>query len=80
MHEHDETIEAIADEAIKFARERVALHPIPLGAPRTAEELFADCGQTITQDGIGGSEAMRLFADVLHPASLSVDVFAGITW
>jgi len=73
MHDHDETIEAIADETIKFARERVALHPIPLGAPRTAEELFADCGQTITEDGIGGSEAMRLFADVLHPASLSVD-------
>jgi glutamate/tyrosine decarboxylase-like PLP-dependent enzyme len=73
VHEHDDTIEALADEVIAFARERIALHPIPLGAPRTEAELFADCGQTITEDGIGGSEAMRLFADVLHPASLSVD-------
>lgn len=73
MHEHNDEIEAIAEQAIAFARERVTLDPIPLGAPRTAEELLADCGQTITPDGIGGDEAMRLFTDVLHPASLSVD-------
>jgi len=73
MHEHDETIAALADQVITFARERTKLHPIPLGAPRTADELSADCGETVTADGIGGAEAMRLFADVLHPASLSVD-------
>jgi len=73
MHEHDETIAALADQVITFARERTKLHPIPLGAPRPADELSADCGETVTADGIGGAEAMRLFADVLHPASLSVD-------
>lgn len=73
MHEHDETITALADNIIRFARERTALHPVPLGAPRTAEDLLADCGPTITENGIGGDEAMRLFEDVLHPASLSVD-------
>jgi len=45
----------------------------PLGAPRTAEELHAECGQMITAEGIGGDEAMRLFTEVLDPASLSVD-------
>jgi L-2,4-diaminobutyrate decarboxylase len=73
MHEHDETIAALADKIMRFARERTELHPVPLGAPRTAEDLLADCGPTITENGIGGDEAMRLFEDVLHPASLSVD-------
>jgi len=73
MHVHDEEIEAIADQIINFARARVTLDPIPLGAPRTAEELHAECGQMITAEGIGGDEAMRLFTEVLDPASLSVD-------
>jgi glutamate/tyrosine decarboxylase-like PLP-dependent enzyme len=73
MHEHDEAIEAIAEDVIRFAKERTQLHPVPLGEPRSTEELFAECGQTITASGIGGSEAMRLFEEVLHPASLSVD-------
>ncbi|MFK7929602.1 MAG: aspartate aminotransferase family protein [Myxococcota bacterium] len=73
MHDHNEAIEAIAKRVMAFAEQRTRQHPIPLGAPRTAEALLADCGQTITEAGIGGDEAMRLFEDVLHPASLSVD-------
>ena len=61
MHEHDEKIKALADNIMRFARERTELHPIPLGAPRTADDLLAECGPTITSDGIGGDEAMRLF-------------------
>lgn len=73
MHTYDTSIEALADKVMRFARERTELHPIPLGAPRTAEALLADCGETVTATGIGGDEAMRLFEDVLHPASLSTD-------
>jgi len=73
MHHHDEAIEALADKIIRFARERTKQHPVPLGQPRNAEELLAACGRTITEEGIGGDEAMRLFEDVLNPASLSVD-------
>lgn len=73
MHEHNEEIEALAEKVIGFAKERVELHPIPLGKPRTADDLLAACGQTITADGIGGTEALRLFTEILHPASLSVD-------
>jgi glutamate/tyrosine decarboxylase-like PLP-dependent enzyme len=37
------------------------------------EELEALAGQTVTPGGIGGDEALRLWADVLGPACLSVD-------
>ena len=73
MHEHNEAIASLAANIFRFADERTKLHPIPLGAPRTAEDLSTACGETITADGIGGDRAMRLFEDVLHPASLSVD-------
>ena len=73
MHEHDDAIEALAEKVYEFAKKRTALHPVPLGAPRTAEELQAACGDMITADGLGGDEALRLFVDVLEPASLAVD-------
>ncbi len=73
MHEHSRELDAIEDSVLGFARRRTQLDPVPLGAPRTREELYADCGETITEEGIGGVEAMRLFTDVLDPASLSVD-------
>ena len=49
------------------------MDPPPLDGPRTPEELQADAGQTITEDGLGGQEALRLFAEVLAPATISVD-------
>ena len=46
---------------------------MPLDGPRTAEELTELAGATITEDGLGGEAAMRLFADVLAPATISID-------
>src|ERR1700729_1880961 len=45
----------------------------PLDGPRTPADLEALAGTTVTGDGIGGAEALRLWADVLGPACLSVD-------
>jgi L-2,4-diaminobutyrate decarboxylase len=45
----------------------------PLDRPFTPAELEALAGQTITTQGIGGAEALRLWAEVLGPACLSVD-------
>ena len=45
----------------------------PLDRPRTPDELEAVVGATITEHGLGGTEAMRLWTDVLGPACLSVD-------
>lgn len=73
MHHHTPEIDELADKIFRFAKERIELDPIPLGEARTEAELAEACGQTITPAGIGGDEALRLFIDVLHEASLSVD-------
>ena len=49
------------------------MDPPPLDGPRTAAELRAAAGPTVTPAGIGGLEALRVFADVLAPACISVD-------
>jgi L-2,4-diaminobutyrate decarboxylase len=45
----------------------------PLDRPCTPEELEAVAGATVTEAGLGHEEALRLWADVLGPACLSVD-------
>ena len=49
------------------------MDPPPLDGPRTLAELRAAAGATITPEGIGGLEALRIFGDVLAPACISVD-------
>lgn len=73
MHDYNEHTDDLADEIFAYARARTRLDPIPLNHPRTEEELRDLCGATVTAEGIGGSRALELFADVLEPASLSVD-------
>lgn len=73
MHEHDDYIEALAEKILDHAKRRVERDEIPLGSPRTAQELEELCGPTITRDGIGGDAALAMFADILEPASLAVD-------
>ena len=73
MHVHDEPIERLTDEIVRYAVERVSLDVPPLDGPRPPAELRAAAGQTITSAGIGGHEALRIFTDVLAPACISVD-------
>ena len=73
MHSHDPSIARLANEAVGYALERVRMDPVPLDAPRPYDDLLREVGQTITPDGIGGSEALRLFTEVLAPACISVD-------
>ncbi len=49
------------------------MDPPPLDGPRSEAELRAMAGHTITDAGIGGLEALRVFGDVLAPACISVD-------
>ena len=42
-------------------------------ARSAAAELDVAAGQTVTPDGIGGEEALRIWADVLAPATISTD-------
>ena len=73
MHGHTEEIERIAQGCLDYARERFLMDPVPLDGPMTPDELARRAGQTVTEDGIGGEEALRLFEDVLSRACISVD-------
>jgi len=73
MHRYTDETERVARAALEYSRDRLRLHPVPLDGPRTAAELEAQAGATITEDGLGGEAAMRLFADVLAPAIISID-------
>ncbi len=73
MHRHDRSTEVLTQAVIRYAIERTRLDPPPLDGPRTAAELHAMVGTTISSRGMGGLEALRVFADVLAPACISVD-------
>jgi L-2,4-diaminobutyrate decarboxylase len=73
MHGHDASTEALTDAIVRYAVDRVRLDPPPLDGPQTAGELRKLVGSTVTPEGIGGLEALRIFGDVLAPACISVD-------
>jgi L-2,4-diaminobutyrate decarboxylase len=73
MHGWSEETEELADAVIGYARDRLHLDPVPLDGSRSADELAAAAGRTITAGGLGGPEALRIFAEVLAPACISVD-------
>lgn len=73
MHRHDPATEVLTQAIVRYAVDRVRLDPIPLDGPRTLAELRAMAGHTITERGIGGLEALRVFGDVLAQACISVD-------
>ena len=73
MFSHDTSTEVLTQAIVRYAIDRVRLDPPPLDAPRTPAELRAMAGRTITDKGIGGLEALRIFGEVLAPACISVD-------
>ena len=72
MHEYTEETEALARSVFGYARGRIA-NAQPLDHPASAEELDRRAGPTIRPGGIGGEEALRLWAEVLAPATISTD-------
>jgi len=73
MHDYTDSTDELADAVIDYARWRTRLDPIPLDGWKTADELAAECGPTITPEGLGGLVALELFKETLGPACLSVD-------
>lgn len=73
MHRHDAEIARLTDAIVRYAVDRVRLDPPPLDGPRSAAELRAAAGATITASGLGGLEALRIYAETLAPACISVD-------
>ena len=75
MHSYHPELDAFAEQVLAFARRRMAAdaHQLAIGHPRPPADLDAAAGVTVTEDGIGASEALRLFVEVLEPACLSSD-------
>jgi L-2,4-diaminobutyrate decarboxylase len=73
VHRYDDQTEELAQAILAYTRHRLRLDPVPLDGPKTPEELTRLAGQTITEDGLGGQEALDLFSRALAPACISVD-------
>jgi L-2,4-diaminobutyrate decarboxylase len=73
VHRLDTSNEVLTQAVIRYAVERMRLDPPPLDHPRTEAELRAMAGHTVTPEGIGGLEALRVFSEVLAPACISID-------
>ena len=72
MHEFNEEVESLAQEILAYSLKRLKDNP-PLDGPQSPEELFAKVGNTITEDGLGGHEALKVFTDTLALACISTD-------
>lgn len=72
MHRYEPSTEYLAQAVVQYALDRVRLDPPPLDGPRTKAELDR-LGATITADGLGGMEALRVFCEHLAPATISQD-------
>jgi glutamate/tyrosine decarboxylase-like PLP-dependent enzyme len=73
VHRHDQSAEVLTQAIVRYAVDRIRVDPPPLDHPRSPAELRAMAARTITARGLGGLEALRVYADVLAPACISVD-------
>src|SRR5881628_1844740 len=72
MHEFNDDTDDLARAIVAYARNRIA-SPQPLDRSVPAEELDKRAGETITPEGIGWEEALRIWSEVLAPATISTD-------
>ena len=72
MHEFNSDVESLAEEILAYSLQRLKENP-PLDGPQTPEELYAKVGNTITEEGLGGSRALKVFTDTLALACISTD-------
>ena len=73
MHKPNDATVALREGIFEYARKRLEYDPAPLDAPQTFEFLSAHAGPTVTEEGLGGLKSLKLFEDVLAPATISTD-------
>jgi glutamate/tyrosine decarboxylase-like PLP-dependent enzyme len=73
VHGFNADTEALGEAILRYAENRMRLHPVPLDGPKTLDELLAVARNTITPEGMGGLAALKLFGDDLALACLSSD-------
>jgi glutamate/tyrosine decarboxylase-like PLP-dependent enzyme len=72
MHRYSHETEQLAQRVMRIALDRLRMDA-PLDGPLDASVLAERAGQTITAEGLGGDEALRIWTDALSPATMSVD-------
>jgi L-2,4-diaminobutyrate decarboxylase len=73
VHRYTPDTERLAQAVLDYASRRMRLDPVPLDGPKTLPELEQQAGQTITPDGLGGEQVLKIFDEVLARGCLSVD-------
>ena len=73
MHRVTPEIEALSKEILSYTMDRLKMDPPELDHPLSQAALEEAAGQTITESGLGGENALRLFIDKLAPACISED-------
>jgi glutamate/tyrosine decarboxylase-like PLP-dependent enzyme len=79
VHRYTDETEELARAIVAYARNRIA-SPQPLDRVAPPDELARRAGRTITQSGIGWEEALRVWAEVLAPATISTDHPASVAF
>src|SRR4051812_15489285 len=72
MHRYSHETEQLAQSVMRIALDRLRMDA-PLDGPVDPAVLAARAGETITREGLGGDRTLRLWTDVLAPATMSVD-------
>lgn len=72
MHQFNQELEKLAQEILQYSLLRIKENP-PLDGPVSENELNTLVGNTITEKGLGGSETLKIFVDVLARACISSD-------
>ena len=72
MHQFNQELENLAQEILQYSLLRIKENP-PLDGPMSENELNTLVGNTITEKGLGGSETLKIFVDVLARACISSD-------
>jgi L-2,4-diaminobutyrate decarboxylase len=72
MHEYDAETEALARAILEHVQARIA-NPVPLDKSVPPEVLDERAGRTITEGGLGADQALRIWSEVLAPATISID-------
>ena len=73
MHQNSDETRALREKIFEYVRTRMDYDPIPLDYPKSEQDLFAEAGLTLTENGLGGDRALQLFEEVLAPATISTD-------
>ena len=72
MHEFTQEVEELAKAVMEYSLERLKSNP-PLDCPRSEQDLYAELGNTITPQGFGGKQTLKVFTETLALACISTD-------